>query len=116
MATVEPVLRPLLLRAAVEQPNDFTNWLALRLREEKGTQQQNLPPSEFSVKVNRLLRRVETKKQPKLTPQDLEVISGWLDEDSCANIDSWLPKNPGNHSIVARSRHTIPHWSASARS
>ena len=50
-------------------------------------------PSMFSLKVYELLRRVQTKQQPKLTAADLADVRDWLDEDS-SEIDSWLPKNP----------------------
>ena len=81
---VEPVLRPLLLRAVDERPSDFQAWLAVQLRaevesaSEKASQkdkEDTAGPSEFSLKYYEKLRRVQTKMQPKLTAGQYNINS-----------------------------------------
>ena len=100
---LNPVLRPLLVQAVAERPADFQAWLAARLREvlppKMANHESDEEPSAFSAKIYELLRRIQTKQQTKLTTKDLTDVSGWLDEDSCAHIDSWLPEDPDSKEI-----------------
>ena len=128
LESVQPVLHPLLLRAAVERPKDFHAWLArqliassesivkdekLKVKDEKlevkdeklEVKDEKLPTAlrrnAFGLKINEMLRCVQTKKQPNLTAEDLQAISGWLDdeEDATSHIDSWLPTNPDRKDV-----------------
>ena len=102
---VQPVLKPLLVRAAVEQPKRFHAWLIEQLEKEVAPKAEVEEDSRveskrghFTAKIAALLTRVQTK-QEKLTAEDLKAVATWLDEDA-AQIDDLIVEDSGQRQEI----------------